>query len=136
MKKTILLFIAIIALFGCDPTQSVDSPELREEVENRKIKQIHEPEILARALKIGGEIAQKSEMTLGKNLKEQIAKNGIEEAISFCNVNAASLIGELENKYNATIKRVSIKNRNPINKPNELEAQLLDAYMYNITVNI
>ena len=131
MKKYTYLFIFILALFACEPNQSVDSPELREEVENRKIKQIHEPEILERALKIGNEVSLKSEVALGKSLKSQIGENGIAKAISFCNVNSIPIIKDLEKEYDVTIKRVSMKNRNPNNKPSGIEFKLYDSYLYN-----
>lgn len=131
MNKIFPILIILIGLMSCDPDQSVDSPELREEVENRKIKQIHEPEILARALIIGRDIALKSEQTLGKALKTKIADSGVEEALSFCNINAIPLINTLEKEYDVTIKRVSMKNRNPNNKPNEMEFKLFDSYLYN-----
>ena len=79
MYKILFLTITLIGLISCGDNKSVDSPELRVEVENRKIKQIHEPDILARALKIGNEIAQKSQTNLGKALKAQIKENGISD---------------------------------------------------------
>lgn len=131
MKKITFITISIITLFSCDPNEKVYHPDLREAVENRKIKQIHEPAILQRGLKIGNEYAIIAEKTLGKALKSTIKEKGLEEAISFCNINAYPLLKELQDTNEVVIKRVSFKNRNPNNAPDELEAQLLDAFKYN-----
>lgn len=136
MKKISIIIISMVSLFACEPHEKVKAPGLREAVENRKIKQIHEPQILQRGLKMGNEYALIAEKTLGKALKSIIQEKGIKEAISFCNVNAYPLLKELQDTNNIFIKRVSFKNRNPENMPNEFESTLLDAFHYNAENNI
>lgn len=128
--------LSLVTLFACDPNEKVKAPGLREAVENRKIKQIHEPEILERAKRMGEEFAVIAEKTLGKALKSTIQEKGVAEAIGFCNVNVFPLLRNLQDTNNIIIRRVSFKNRNPNNKPTEFEAQLLDAYHYNVENNI
>ncbi|NJN26733.1 MAG: DUF3365 domain-containing protein [Cyclobacteriaceae bacterium] len=68
--------------------------------------------------------------TLGKNLQNAIARGGVEHAIAFCNLQAMPLVDSLSHKYHANISRVSTKARNPADRPNDIESQLLEAYSY------
>jgi cytochrome c553 len=70
---------------------------------------------------IGLEYALGTKKILGKNLMESIQKKGTLEAMAFCNHKAIPLTDSMATKYNATIKRVSDKNRNPNNKANAEE---------------
>ncbi|QDO94603.1 DUF3365 domain-containing protein [Formosa sediminum] len=60
---------------------------------------------------------------LGKNLIEAIEKQGLLEALSFCNEKAYPLTDSMAAKHNASIKRVTDKPRNKSNmvSPEELE---------------
>jgi len=136
MKNIVFISILVFTFSSCDPNEKVYHPDLREAVENRKIKQIHEPDILARASQMGENYALISEKTLGKALKTTIKQSGISDAIAFCNVSALPLLSQLQDTNNVSIKRVSFKLRNSKNKANELENQLLDAFHYNIENNI
>ena len=70
---------------------------------------------------IGLEYALGTKKVLGKNLMESIQKKGTLEALSFCNHQAIPLTDSMSTKFNASIKRVSDKNRNPNNKANKEE---------------
>ena len=72
---------------------------------------------------IGLEYALGTKKILGKNLMESIQKKGTLEALSFCNIQAIPLTDSMSTKFNASIKRVSDKNRNPNNKANTEELQ-------------
>lgn len=65
---------------------------------------------------IGLNFALETKKVLGKNLMGAIQKNGTLEALKFCNHRALPLTDSLSNHFNATIKRVSDKNRQPKNK--------------------
>ena len=67
------------------------------------------------------EYALETKKLLGKNLMGAIQQNGTLEALAFCNHEAIPLTDSMATKYNATIKRVSDKNRNPNNKANAEE---------------
>ena len=54
-----------------------------------------------------------------------IQKKGTLEALSFCNIQAIPLTDSMSTKFNASIKRVSDKNRNPNNKANTEELQYI-----------
>ncbi len=64
---------------------------------------------------------------LGSRLKHEIKANGILSAVRFCNINALTLTEEvnLHQHEGTTIKRISLKERNPANTPSEDEAKAL-----------
>ena len=74
---------------------------------------------------IGLEYALGTKKILGKNLMESVQKKGTLEALSFCNIQAIPLTDSMSIKFNASIKRVSDKNRNPNNKANNEELQYI-----------
>lgn len=65
---------------------------------------------------IGLEYALATKQLLGKNLMGAIQSEGTLHALEFCNIQAMPLTDSMSTKYNATIKRVSDRNRNPGNK--------------------
>ena len=67
---------------------------------------------------IGLEYALETKKVLGKNLMGTIQKKGTIAALEFCNIQAMPLTDSMSVHYNAVIKRVSDKNRNPNNKAN------------------
>lgn len=77
---------------------------------------------------IGMAYAKSTNATLGKNLMGAIQKEGILHALSFCNLQAIPLTDSIATKYNAIIKRVSDKNRNPKNSANSKELEYISVY--------
>lgn len=84
--------------------------------ENNKPKTIDE---------IGLEYALSTKKVLGKNLMGAIQKKGTLAALEFCNIKAMPLTDSMATKHNATIKRVSDKNRNPNNQANGEELKYI-----------
>lgn len=76
----------------------------------------------------GKEVAQNTFKALSQELKESLEEGGIENAISYCNINALPLTDSLSNQYNAEIKRTSAKYRNPKNAPTMEEGKILLAF--------
>lgn len=87
--------------------------------ENNKPKTIDE---------IGLEYALSTKKVLGKNLMGAIQKKGTLAALEFCNIKAMPLTDSMATKHNATIKRVSDKNRNPNNKANAEELKYITKF--------
>ena len=85
---------------------------------------------------IGLEYALSTKKLLGQNLMETIQKKGILEALAFCNIQAMPLTDSMSVKYNASIKRVSDKNRNPNNKANAEELIQIEKFKKDIAENI
>ena len=77
---------------------------------------------------IGLEYALSTKKLLGENLMGTIQKKGTLEALAFCNIQAMPLTDSMSVNYNATIKRVSDKNRNPNNKANAEELVYLEQF--------
>ncbi len=65
---------------------------------------------------------------LSSQLKAALQEGGPTHAISFCNERALPLTDSLSKHYGVQIKRVSNKYRNPANKANEYEVELIDKY--------
>ncbi len=74
---------------------------------------------------IGLEYALETKKLLGKNLMGTIQEKGTIEALEFCNIQAMPLTNSMAVKFNASIKRVSDKNRNPNNKANTEELKYI-----------
>jgi hypothetical protein len=76
----------------------------------------------------GKEISASVGKTLMGTLQGKIAANGIEGAISFCNLSALQITDSLAQVHNSIIKRTSQKFRNAQNAPDSLELQILKSY--------
>ena len=123
----------LLAFPSCDMKDRKGSSEaLKEEIKERELKRVTEVEIFEAATKVGEQIAMASQKTLATNLKTAISQQGVEYAIEFCKLQAMPLTDSLSKKFAAQIRRTSIKIRNPANRPNDLESQILDAYQYNV----
>ena len=77
---------------------------------------------------IGKDIALSTKEILGKNLMGSIQKKGTLAALEFCNIKAFPLTDSMALAKNATIKRVSDKNRNPKNKANTEELGYIETF--------
>ncbi|MDZ7608801.1 MAG: DUF3365 domain-containing protein [Cyclobacteriaceae bacterium] len=124
----IVFAVSIVAIYSCNTDKKVDSDAIKKEINNREIVHVTESEILQKAHEIGNTIATNSQQALGAKLKGALGAGGVENAISYCNLQAMPLIDSLSKEYNAQIRRVSLKNRNPADAPSTLELQILEAY--------
>jgi cytochrome c553 len=77
---------------------------------------------------IGLEYALGTKKVLGENLMGTIQNKGTLEALAFCNIQAMPLTDSMSTKFNAEIKRVSDKNRNPNNSTNAQELKYIDQF--------
>lgn len=118
MKKTALFFLlaAITLSYGCKNTSSKTAPEYTD--------QESKEEYIVK----GKEIASSAFMALSSELAKAVKDGGLENALSFCNINALPLTDSLSNAHNVEIKRTSLKYRNPKNKPTEKEREILNQY--------
>ena len=67
--------------------------------------------------------------TLGGNLKKELKTNGPASALKFCSANAYDLTEKVSKKYGkeVSVKRISLKPRNPSDTPNKEEAVILQS---------
>lgn len=122
MKTKLLYILLIIGLFACN---NVSEQQLGEGVQEIIVKTDIE------YIEEGKTIAENTFKVLSSNLKQAMAEGGIENALSYCNVNAMPLTDSLSKHYNVTIKRVSDKARNSLNSPTENEQKIIDDYIAN-----
>ena len=105
MKKILLILVGLAVVSSCK-----DSGK----------KRVLSP------LEKGRKIALQTKSTLGSNLKRAISTNGTAGALSFCSTSAIPLTAGMATAHKAKIKRVSDKNRNPMNKANRSELQYIN----------
>ena len=89
--------------------------------------EINNPELLSRSKSLALEYSS----TLKNNLKAAIVSDGVEGAIEFCSLHAVPITDSISKINTVEFKRVSHKNRNPHNKANATELQLIDDYITN-----
>lgn len=77
---------------------------------------------------IGLKYALSTKAQLGKNLMGALQKNGVKDAVTFCNERAYTLTDSMAKIHRANIKRVSDKPRNQNNKANDIELKHIDAF--------
>ncbi|MHA7831962.1 MAG: c-type heme family protein [Flagellimonas sp.] len=77
---------------------------------------------------LGMKYALETKKVLGKNLMGTIQNKGVGEAVVFCNEKAYPLTDSMSTNFNARIKRVSDKPRNPNNKANAVELAHIETF--------
>lgn len=65
---------------------------------------------------------------LGGELKGQMKNAGAIGALNFCSQNALNLTAQVASETKTSIKRLSLKNRNPLNAPSAQESALLNKW--------
>lgn len=76
----------------------------------------------------GIEIAMEAQQLLGQNLMREIQNRGTLEAVAICNLQAIPLTESVAGKFNASVQRVSDRNRNPANAANSEETALIEIF--------
>ena len=82
----------------------------------------------AESVQIGERVSTALIQKLSGQLKEQIIKNGPIAALGFCNASAQTLTQEVSTSSHYNVKRVSLLERNPINRANAQESAILTAW--------
>lgn len=84
---------------------------------------------------IGLSYALGTKKVLGKNLMGTIQKKGTLEALTFCNHKAYPLTDSMSVNFNANIRRVSDRPRNPKNTANDKELEMIGKFKKMIADN-
>lgn len=79
-------------------------------------------------LERGRMIRKASFEALSSAVKAALERGGVQEAVSYCNIEANPLVDSLSMAYDVQVRRTSFHFRNPENKPAEREEPLLVAY--------
>ncbi len=118
IQSLILGVIIIITFFFANCANEDTSSKASTDSEN--LEQIY--------LTRGREVAQTTFATLSNNLQKAMQEGGVTNAVKYCNLSASPLVDSLENKYQASIRRTSLKTRNPNNQPSQIELNQLQAF--------
>ncbi len=81
-----------------------------------------------RAIAKGNEVSSILLQKLGGELKNQMQTGGPMGALHFCSQNALTLTDQVAKDTKSTIKRVSINNRNPVNRASKKEIDILNEW--------
>ena len=134
MRKYSLLFglillLSLLTLQNCSldmQKESAAQPENQEQQDS--IAAVAKQHYLLQ----GKQLALATKAVLEQNVMKAIQSKGTVGALEFCNVKAIPLSDSISTHMNAQIRRVSAKNRNPENAPNEAEAAYLKKAMQEI----
>lgn len=132
----ILVTFFLLQACGNNPSQENQSEALQQEMQSRKITRISQGQLLEKAMDMGESISTQAEDHWLKQLKPIMNQAEIAESIQACSIDSISAIMALAKESGTTIKRVALTPIDPANKTNKLEAELIDAYLYNLENNI
>jgi len=84
---------------------------------------------ISQVVKTGHDASMLLLKTLGGNLKKHMKSGGPADALNFCALNAAKLTAEVDEKLgkNISVKRITLKPRNPANEAEKDERRVLEA---------
>jgi hypothetical protein len=134
MKTLPYLFVISALLAGCGEAgrnQGLINEEVASEMSARDIRRVSEAELIERAFETGRMIADSAQKALQTRLIAAIQTGGPAYAVDFCHTAALPIMDSLSSVYNAEIRRVSNRYRNPQDAPNDSESAILEAYEYN-----
>jgi len=113
MKKSIYILLISIIIFSCNNSK-------------KETLQSHQDEINYEEIGLQYAFATKKE--LGKNLMGTIKNKGANAAVTFCNERAYFITDSVSKAFNAKIKRVSDKPRNPDNEASMSELNHIETF--------
>lgn len=79
-------------------------------------------------LEKGKTIASATFTELSGKLTSAMQAGGVTGAVKYCNLAAMPLVDSLSKANNASIRRTSMKTRNPLDKPSEWESEILSQF--------
>ncbi|MFN8690306.1 MAG: DUF3365 domain-containing protein, partial [Cyclobacteriaceae bacterium] len=82
----------------------------------------------ARYRQAGDTLTQIAFDAIRKQLLLKLREGGVPTALTYCQAYTLPITDSLSQQYGVTIRRVSNKNRNPLNKANKLESFLIKGY--------
>jgi hypothetical protein len=81
----------------------------------------------------GKKITMFSYKAFSRELLKAIEAGGVENAVGYCHLKANPLTDSLSRTFGADIKRISDKFRDPINKPDPLDEQVIQSYQQQLS---
>lgn len=126
----LLIWLPFFVLYSCDTRKGVDRNAVRQEMEARELKRIPEGAIMAKGEEIGRTTLEKTQKIFQQELTNALTEKGVAGAIQYCNLNAYTLVKELEDSLDIKISRATDKPRNPSNSLSGVAKEIFDAYQY------
>ncbi len=124
MIKYLASISLIVVLFAACKADKKEDTKAIQEKENKEFISKLDPSYP----QIGLNIAFSTKSQISKNLFAAISKGGTTHALSYCNSNALAITDSMATLYQASIKRVSDKTRNPSNKANDEELEQINHF--------
>jgi hypothetical protein len=133
MQKLTIYFIAAAFLASCggnsDRSGDQDHAVSSEATTGEKMALQQEQAVKEKYMKLGREIATDTQAALLKAVQGAISSGGPAHAVDYCNIEALDIKDSLSTLNNCTIQRLSMKYRNPADKPEtETETEQLKSY--------
>lgn len=123
-----IFVLAAISVVACTDTTSSESnqEEISEdqEVGNKGLKFIQNDS----ALEQGEKIAKTSFEAISGALMQAMAKGGVSEAMTYCNISALPITDSLSENQKVEIQRLAVKYRNPMNKAIDIDFDVMQYF--------
>jgi hypothetical protein len=120
-RLSVLLVAVLLAVAGCSPgPQAVQPPPKPAE----PVSGMDAEELTAR----GQAITSQAFGLLSSNLLTAIQQSGVSNALPFCSALAMPLTSLVANTNDVTLRRVSHRPRNPVNRASAWERELIERY--------
>lgn len=130
IDSLIISVFSLLVLLNCSPKKPVDRTEYEVERSVRELKRMTKADITAEGEKIGKTALIAVSTSLQNQLKNAIAEKGIAGAVDYCNLNAVSLVKNIEDSLGVSIKRVTDKTRNISDSLTLIDQPFWEAYQY------
>ncbi|MCB0560997.1 MAG: DUF3365 domain-containing protein [Lewinellaceae bacterium] len=126
--KTIALtgLFALLSFFACTNNTASNEPAARQEAPLELTAEEREA-----FLEKGSYITATTFSALSGKLRSALQEEGVPGAVAYCNLVAYPLVDSLSQVHQATIRRTSLKIRNPKDKPTATELAVLETYHAN-----
>jgi replication fork clamp-binding protein CrfC len=118
--KTFSLLTILVVLLFLTCKNATPTPSGQEESVVNKKEELYKQK--------GKAIATATFTSLSGQLQKAIKDGGVPNALEYCNLAALPLVDSLSKVHKATIRRTSLKVRNPKDSPTALEAKVLLEY--------
>lgn len=118
IMRKVLVFLVVTAFVFISACKTNNQALAKEEQEEYKAR--------------GATIIGEAQLQLSQALMTQIKDSGLVHALKYCSTEAAPLTQSVETKYNVELARVSLKYRNPKNKANLQDKEMLNVFQYGL----
>ena len=113
MKERFAIFISWFLVLSCHGNK-------KDHLSDDRMRQV--------VMEQGNRISLAAQKALGGQLKAALAEGGVQHAVQFCHLAAYPILDTLSTDLAVTVKRTSLKLRNPKNQPGGKEKQVLKNY--------